>query len=201
MKRIAKGPEPNAFSSWKAADHMAHRPRWARVPRSERGAVHASLMREQGFLCCYCEARVTAEDSHVEHFRPRDTFEGLQLDYDNLLCSCQRNLKGGEPRHCGNKKGRWFKEDLLVSPLAADCEERFRFTADGCIRPRKANDAAATATIRRLGLDLPKLRGLRRAAVDALYNDPPKEIDRLLGKPADAVFQPYYSTIKQVLAL
>ena len=200
MKRIAKGPEPAAFSSWKAADHMAHRPRWRRVPGPERRAVHASLMREQGFLCCYCEARVTAKNSHVEHFRPRETFKGLQLDYDNLLCSCQRNVKGEEPRHCGNKKGSWFKEDLLVSPLSADCEERFRFTADGCIRPRRDDDAAAAATIRKLGLDLSKLRDFREAAMDALLNDPPSEIERLLGKPAAAAFLPYYSTIKQVLA-
>ena len=199
MKQIAKGPEPASFSLWKRTDRMAHRPRWRRVPAREKRAVHASLMREQGFLCCYCEARVTAEDSHVEHFRPREKFKDLQLVYDNLLCSCQRNRKGGEPRHCGSKKGSWFKEHLLVSPLEADCEERFRFTADGCIRPRKEEDIAAAATIRKLALDLPKLREFREAAVDALLNDSPSEIERLLGKPADAAFVPYYSTIKQVL--
>ena len=35
--------------------------------------------------------------------------------------------------------------------------------------------------------------------MDALYNDQPEEIERLLGKPADATFLPYYCTIKQVL--
>ena len=160
-------------------------------------------MEEQGFLCCYCEISVTAEDSHVEHFRPRDSkkFPSLQLDYDNLLCSCQRDMPPGEPRRCGNRKGSWFEAHLLVSPQAANCEDRFLFTANGDIFPRQKNDAGAQKTIEKLGLDLPKLRALREAAVDELYDLPKADIRKLLSRGTDGKFLEFHTTIKQVLAV
>ena len=84
MKRIAKDPEPEVFSQWKANDRMAHRPRWKRVPTPIKQKVHESLMQEQGFLCCYCETSVTADESHVEHFHPKSRYPALEFDYGNL---------------------------------------------------------------------------------------------------------------------
>lgn len=199
MKRIVKGPEPADFSQWKADDRMAHQPNWTRVPTPIKNNIHESLMQEQGFLCCYCEASVTANDSHIEHFRPR-RYRGLQLDYGNLHCSCQRELSQGEPRHCGNGKGSWFDKNLLVSPLASDCEDRFRFTANGDIFPRRENDAGGQVTIKKLGLDIPKLRARRAAAVDGLHDLSPADIRRLLTRGADGKFLPFHTTIKQVLS-
>lgn len=155
-------------------------------------------MKEQGFICCYCEASITHEDCHIEHFRPR-RFRRLQLDYSNLHCSCQRELSAGEPPHCGYAKGDWFDHTLLVSPMASDCENRFRFTGAGVILPRRDDDAGAKTTIRRLRLDLPKLRALRAAAVEALYDLPTTEIAQLLKRDHEGRFVAFYSTIKQVL--
>ena len=199
MKRIAKDPEPEVFSQWKANDRMAHRPRWKRVPTPIKQKVHESLMQEQGFLCCYCETSVTANESHIEHFRPR-RYRDRQLDYDNLLCSCQRELSQGEPRHCGNGKGSWFDEKRLVSPLESDCEDRFQFTANGDIFPRQSNDAGAKVTIRKLGLNIPKLRALRAAAVDEMYRLSQTDISQLLVRGTDGKFLEFHTTIKQVLS-
>ena len=200
MKRIVKDAEPEDFSGWKARDRMAHRPNWNRLPRAVKKKVHESLMREQGYICCYCEAAVATEDSHVEHFRPVGKYPDLQLDYSNLHCSCQREPSPGEPRHCGHRKGSWFDEDLLVSPMAPDCGAWFRFTANGDIFPGADDDAAAEETIRRLGLNLSKLRALRAAAVDALYGVPKAEIGRLLGRGAGGRFLEFHTTIEQVLS-
>lgn len=93
-----------------------------------------ALMAEQGYICCYCERRLTNDDSHIEHFRPQSDPTVDPLDFGNLLCSCQNQLKKGEPRHCGNLKGEWFDRDLLVSPLIPGCEDRFAFTGDGEIK-------------------------------------------------------------------
>ena len=90
MKRITKACEPKKFSAWKKADRMAHRPRWRRVPTSIKEIIHESLLREQGFICCYCEASVVTSTSHVEHFRPKNKFHASKLDYNNLHCSCQK---------------------------------------------------------------------------------------------------------------
>lgn len=174
MKRIIKNLEPEEFSDWKAQDHMAHRPRWNRVPAPIRRVVKESLMQEQGFICCYCESRISIDDCHVEHFRPIEgnsgRYSNQQLLYENIHCSCQGETDRGEPSHCGHGKGSWYDENLLISPLDENCERRFRFTADGGIFARLENDRGAEITIRKLQLDLPRLRALRAAALDVLYH-------------------------------
>ena len=200
MKQIVKGAEPTEFSNWKKQDRMAHRPRWNRVPAAIKASIHGSLIREQGFICCYCESRIAIDDSHIEHFWPRSSFPARQLDYGNLHCSCQRDLSRSEPRHCGFRKGSWFDEDLLLSPLEADCEDRLRFTANGDVFPRSIADAAAKTTIEKLGLDLPKLRALRAAAIDALYTLSSEEIARLLERRVDGQLLDFHTTVAQVLS-
>lgn len=199
MKRIIKGPEPGEFADWKSDDRMAHRPNWNRPSAAVKSIVHESLMREQGFICCYCEGQVTIHDSHVEHFRPKNRYHHLQLDYSNLLCSCLREQLRGEPSHCGHRKGSWFDEEMLISPLQEDCETRFTFTADGRIHPRSSCDVAALTTIRKLALDLPKLNALRAAAVDALCDLPESDVERVLVRGPDGGVPEYFTTIKDVL--
>ena len=199
MKKITKSVEPPEFTEWKLDDKMDHRPRWNRVDFETRRVIHESLMREQGFICCYCESRITKEDSHVEHFCPRDLCRDLQLDYSNLLCSCVRKQSPGEPDHCGHHKGSWFDKDALISPLQEGCETRFRFTANGEIRPRSSSDVAAVTTIEKLALDLPKLNALRAAAVDALRDLPAPDVERVLVRGQDDRFLEYFATIKDVL--
>lgn len=199
MKRIEKGAEPRLLSIWKQQDSMAHRPRWNGVPAAIRESVHESLMREQGFICCYCESRISMDDSHIEHFRPKTKFPDRQLDYENLLCSCQQDPSRGEPRHCGHRKGSWFDEKLLLSPLEEDCEDRFTFTANGDVFPRSNEDGRAKTTIERLGLDIPKLRALRAAAIDALHTASIEDIERLLERRVNGRLLGFHTTIAQVL--
>ncbi len=198
MKQIAKVSEPAEFSRWKMDDKMAHRPNWNRVPGQIKQVIHEWLMREQGFICCYCEASVAKTDSHIEHFRPGEFYSHLRLHYANLHCSCQRDPSPAEPTQCGHRKGSWFDEDLLISPLDPDCEVRFQFTANGDIFPRDSDPAAET-TIERLGLDLPKLNALRSAAVDELIDLSDGQIRQLLDRGTDGRFQEFHTTIKQVL--
>ena len=199
MKQITKAAEPRAFADWKSADKMAHRPNWNRVDSETKTLVHGSLIQEQGSICCYCESRITVDNSHVEHLRPRNRYRHLQLDYSNLLCSCLREQPPGEPDHCGHKKASWFDETMLISPLQQGCETRFRFTANGEIHPRSGSDVAATTTIKRLALDLPKLNALRVAALDELCNLPASDIVRVLERGQDGSLPDYYTTIKDVL--
>ena len=200
MKQIAKDDEPLDFTNWKADDRMAHRRNWNRVPSPVRGSIHESFLHEQGFICRYCESSISGDDSHMEHFRPRRRFRERELDYENLHCSCQREAARGEPRHCGHLKGSRFDEELLISPLEEGCERRFRYTGNGDIFPRLDGDAGAETTIRRLGLDLPKLRELRAAAVDAFSDLSVEEVGRMLERRPDEGFPAFHTTIAQVLA-
>lgn len=91
-----------------------------------------------------------------------------------MLCSCQANLKPGEPRHCGNLKDNLSDENLLISPLNPDCESHFAFNYDGTIKPAQEDDQKAINAIEKLGLNLNKLKALRKAAIDPFLDE---EID------------------------
>lgn len=175
MKYIVKNQEPQAFKDWKLNDKMYKRgkPNWKRVPTQIRNIIRISLQEEQGYICCYCERRLNEKDYHVEHLKPKDKnkYPLLQLDYNNLICSCQLELTKGEPRHCGNSKGSWYDENNFVSPLNHDCEQQFVYTADGHIKPSNKDNEAAKITIKKLQLDIDKLVDLRKKAIEPFIDD------------------------------
>lgn len=165
MKPINKQPEPDSLRHWKAHANADWQPRYADMPGDIKRALRHALIAEQGGVCAYCESRLLEADSHIDHVRPQHDPQCDPLDYSNMVCSCQNNLPPKEPRHCGMRKDAWFDEALLVSPLDASCAGRFVFTGDGRILPN-ADDPAAAETIDRLGLDITKLRSLRKAVFD-----------------------------------
>jgi uncharacterized protein (TIGR02646 family) len=171
MKYIEKQPEPPIFAEWKAQANAEWKPRYDDLRNPEKPALKKALMAEQGALCCYCERRLIESDSHIEHFKPQESFKDETLEYGNLLCSCQQELEKGEPRHCGNLKDKWYDAALTVSPLDPDCEARFAYTHDGRIHPAVATDEGASQTIKRLGLSIPKLNALRRSAIEPFIDD------------------------------
>lgn len=189
MKRISKAPEPQGLVDFKTQANDQWQPTYDGLPGTLKRLIHQHLLQEQGHLCCYCGCRVDPASSHIEHFRPQTHFPQDQLTYDNLLASCQRETQPGEPLHCGKLKDDWFDPHLLLSPLQPDCETRFRFTADGGIHPAQITDTAATETRDRLGLDISKLRRLRKGAIDAVIHDLPNLTDEDLRKLTVALMQ------------
>lgn len=171
MKYITKQDEPKAFVDWKAQTNEDWQPIYGDLAGEPKKAVKKALMAEQGYICCYCERGLADEDSHIEHFRPQSDPAADPLDFGNLLCSCQNQVKKGEPRHCGNLKEDWFDPNLLISPLDPGCENRFAFTGDGVIKPAADDDQAAWETIARLGLDISKLNDLRAKAIEPFLDD------------------------------
>ncbi len=173
MKYIEKNNEPKTFADWKASDKMYQRgnPKWKRVPTNIKEDIRNALKDEQGHICCYCEREIIVNDYHTEHIKPQTNYPQLQLDYDNLLCSCQLELEVGEPKHCGNSKGSWLDETLFISPLNPDCELKFKYTYDGYIEPNDENDIATIKTIKKLNLYLPKLNEMRKKAIEPFLDD------------------------------
>lgn len=206
MKCIKKSDEPDFFSKWKTE----HRDKtYVSFPSKMRKTLRRKLIREQGGICCYCEQSIILSNSHIEHFRPQDTYEDLSLDYNNLLCSCQKEPDKETPLHCGHCKSNWFEEGLLVSPLDPSCENRFHFTDDGRIFPAVPDDVVAAETIKRLALDIPALSSARKAVIEAIYGvDEPNTpltreelqqvIQAYLKKKPDKKFNPFWTTVKQL---
>lgn len=213
MRRIRKQPEPTSLIQFKAKANQDWLPEWSNLSTDVKHELHAALMAEQGFICCYCEMRIKVGSSHPEHIHPRsrDPVE-KQLDYENLLASCGRESTERRdrsqpvlPRHCGICKADWYDQSKFVSPLDDDCEECFRYTADGQIGPSASRPIAAKETITRLALDIDKLRAMRRAALDAVLDPLPEpgEIPKLLAGYSErneaGKFEPFVSAILYTL--
>lgn len=161
MKQIVKHPEPAAFSLWKAANPTAT---YKDLQGEVKSALKQALIKEQGYLCCYCECRIRNASSHIEHFKPKGkpAYASLQLDYENLFASCTIRPTGDPDEHCGHKKGDAFM-DVLVSPLEADCASHFSYQLNGHI---VAKDERGSATIKLLHLDSELLNQQRKNLLD-----------------------------------
>ena len=101
MKFIDKSKEPEEFTNWKALANQDWQPNWDNFQKPEKNIVHNSLLQEQGYICCYCGRRISRQDSHIEHLKPRNQYPELALNYHNILASCQKEVKPKEPIHCG----------------------------------------------------------------------------------------------------
>ncbi len=202
MKHIIKGREPRPFAEWKEKASEEWRPTWESLGGEPKKALKEALIAEQGGICCYCERRLAENDSHIEHFRPKCDLAVDPLDYSNLLCSCQENLRRGEPRHCGNLKGDWFDPDLLVSPFSVECESHFAFTGNGSIMTADEKDIAASETIKRLGLNIRKLQDMRKNAIEPFLDETlsPKDmrifVSGYLAKDEEGRFSEFWTTIR-----
>jgi uncharacterized protein (TIGR02646 family) len=189
VKYICKTNEPEVLANFKAQANDDWQPTYDNFSGKNKREFHDRLIAEQGHICCYCGNRIQPDDSHIEHFKPQKNHPHLELDYFNLLTSCQNQVPPKEPRHCGMGKGDWFDVELLVSPLIPDCEDFFEYTLDGQILHTRQPDKlpAATETIERLNLNIPKLRAARTGAIESFYDDPDflsqlsvDEIDKLI---------------------
>lgn len=195
MKYIKKSStEPSSLLDWKTQDKMFQRSnaKWKRFNNPYKSDFKNDLIKEQNYLCCYCEQKIHIQDSHLEHLIPQDLdkFSTYLFEYNNLLCSCQLEIESGKPRHCGNSKGNRI---IPITPLMKDCGEKFTYTEDGQI---KHTDVDSQNTIKYLQLDIDKLNKLRESAIDSiLYLDPIAK-DELLSEEDSKIFAQDYLKIK-----
>ena len=163
MRSIDKRPEPTPFRTWKASGNEDWQPTYSDLRQPLKNLVHEALLAEQGWVCCYCEGRVSLDSrsSHIEHLIPQQAAdEARALDYANLLASCDTNSV-----HCGHRKSGRF---LPVHPLMTDCANFFEFGSAGTIAPSAdgARKVPAREAIDILGLDTQALVARRRQALD-----------------------------------
>ena len=146
-------------------------PTYDKLSGNVKDAVYEALKNEQGFICCYCERELANNNYHIEHLIPQEKEIVDPLEFSNMLCSCQRRLKKGDERHCGNSKDCWFERTNFISPLNIDCETKFKYTFDGHIEPNDENDIAAVTTIKKLRLGIEKLNASRSGAIAPFIDD------------------------------
>ena len=206
MKHIKKGNEPDGFVKWKNSGNENWKPAYEHLKGHGKILVLNELKKDQGYICCYCERSIDHDDCHIEHFKPQHTYPELSLEYNNMLCSCQRNIEKGTPLHCGSSKGHWYDENLMVSPLDPTCEDAFKFTFDGLIKPKDDKDSKAIKTISVLNLGINKLNTLRKKAIEPFIDETISEeelglfVKNYLELGNDGRYNEFYSAIKYLFA-
>jgi uncharacterized protein (TIGR02646 family) len=165
MKRILKNEEPIAFANWKAQEAGRLEPyytandadaAWGHLssspsPNPELGIAYYSkkelantLLKEQGYLCCYCNRQIHQESprqNDLEHNDRRTSIEHLDAKesnarlntfrYNNIAASCM----GGERRfprfsYCNSRRG---KDPLAILPIDENVESLVYYSEDGKI--------------------------------------------------------------------
>ena len=206
MRPIVRSAEPPPFAEWKAKGSSDWQPTWGNFQGPEKPQVLETLMRDQGFVCCYCERRVSVRNVHIEHLQSRHAAPHLALEFANFLACCQRELPKEikAPVHCGHLKG---DKPLDVHPLMRDSRAFFIFDSEGGIRPSDdpARSGAAQRAIETLGLGISKLSAMRRGAIDgaiALLEEgaSAEELIELMdSKDAGGHYTPFASAVVQFL--
>jgi uncharacterized protein (TIGR02646 family) len=162
VRQIAKRREPASLT--------AHR----KTPESnydnyrEKSELRASLVGEQGGLCCYCMERVYANSvsMKIEHWKSQDVYPQFQLVYQNLLAGC----KGGEgqpdaKKHCDTSKGN---KELKYNPAdpAHHVETWIWYEDNGSIRAHDAEFDGQLNTV--LHLNLERFKNSRAGVLSAV---------------------------------
>ena len=160
MRAIAKAPEPVSLTTHRQTRHCDYE------NYAAKDDLRNALVSEQRGLCCYCMGRIRNEPAtmKIEHWRCRAHHHGEQLNYRNLLGSCQGGE--GQPRflqHCDTRKGDM---DLAWNPAAPAhrIETRLRYELDGTIRSDDADFDVQLNDV--LNLNLQVLRNNRKVIYD-----------------------------------
>lgn len=149
MLKIDKAEEPLEFVNFKKRHPNSKR--WAaikRVPGLKKILWEYLLENEQkinGIYCCvYCERKITLEDSHIEHIKPKSVYKDDTFNYQNLTVSCQEEEVGVKDlkrklKTCGHHKGDRFDEDKFINPVREAPKDFFTYDlTTGNIVPRES---------------------------------------------------------------
>ena len=177
MKRISKSDSPEWFEEWKKKfeKENGRKPHYkgdfstgSRNSANRRRKLREELLKEQGYICCYCMKRINLDSSHNEHFWPKEVFRDRDMDYKNLFASCQGVEILDEDKHCGHRKKNWW-EDSMISPTHPDVEKMFRNSVSGEVHsvPEREESVIIDQMISEFGLNNYALIRNRREAIEA----------------------------------
>jgi uncharacterized protein (TIGR02646 family) len=127
MKKIIKQSEPRSLVEHRSKANA----NYDNYP--DKDDLRKSLLKEQGYICCYCMSRIKLDEMKIEHWQPQTKYASRQLDYKNLLGACMGS-QGARPQnqHCDTKKG---DSEITINPIDGDknCENLIKYRPDGKI--------------------------------------------------------------------
>lgn len=167
MKQIIKNQEPKSLLEHRLQPFADY----DNYPQKEE--LRASLLTEQGHICCYCMQRIKKDKMKIEHWRSQDEYPDLQLDYNNLLGACEGGQ--GLPKHlqhCDTKKGN---EKLTINPSnnLKNCEHLIKYLPNGKIY---SDDTTIDKELNEvLNLNMQSLVNNRKVVLDILIQQLKRE--------------------------
>ncbi len=145
---------------------------WNNDYLNKRALKEYLLENEQNYLCGYCEAKISLDNSHVEHIKPKSLdYDSLTFDYNNLLVSCNGICfsKSNKPITCGHKKDNKFDEVKFLNPTKkTDIRDYFIYTNNYYIGSSKLDEEKSKYTMDLLNLNSFN-NNLPQAREDAFY--------------------------------
>ena len=171
MKRVMKGQQPTLYIAWCSSVRGTQDEDYRCLPAAEKEALLSALVAEQGSLCAYTMRRISPDRSHVEHVKPqsrcRADQQGTDLTYTNIIACFPREGMKSECRYGAQAKDDWWSDDPneFVSPLDQHCEDRFLYSMDGQVTPKRAHSGAEN-TIDVLKLNHPSLVEDRKRVIE-----------------------------------
>ena len=157
MRPIVKGAEPASLTQHRATPHADY------DNYAEKDDLRASLVGEQGAICCYCMQRIHPDGTHmkIEHWLCQEDHANRDLDYGNLLGACPGGH--GQPKrfqHCDTRKGKLSLRRNPAVP-APPIDRDIRYLTDGTISSEDADLDKEINGV--LNLNIERLRNNRQA--------------------------------------
>ena len=167
---------------------------WDNDYKNKRKLKEYILKNEQNFLCCYCEAKVTLNNSHIEHIKPKDIDEdSLTFDYSNLSVSCDGECFNDNNQRltCGHKKSNKFDENNFLNPTKIkNIRDYFIYTDNYYMGASNLDKEKAKYTLNLLKLDVydNNLAEARRIALKE-FNNSIREFSKTTGKNKEYIIK------------
>lgn len=193
MQFISKAPfQPNDWDSWftvppnrRSFDYGLDRDAMPNLRSAKE-----YLLREQHYLCAYCQSSLSFDNSSIEHCIPKSKNKPLSTNYHNLIVVCKNPTKDptSGKLHCDKSRGN-SSLPLLVFLADNNCDivsghPYFEAGQDGYIRPNRKNDIYTqfeiASFIEKLNLNHELLVAsrrdkIRRGIFDTFRSIPPRE--------------------------
>lgn len=156
------------------------------------------LIEEQNLLCAYCEKEIDDDpkNANIDHFKTRNLFPQLTLDYSNLLVSCNSRDR------CSDYKDKYVQNQgeyqNIINPVEENPNEYFDYLTTGEI---VANNDKAEFTIDIFKLNhktLNEQRLLLSKALNQFTNLSLDEILNIFGYEFQSFIKTVYPKLKGV---
>jgi len=138
MFKITKSKPPDYFEKAKRnIKRLLQSDAWKDKHISDiREKLRKHILKEEQFsLCAYCEKEIdeTSKKLNIDHFKTRNLFPKLTLDYNNLLVSCN------SPGRCSDYKDKNIglaDYNKIINPVLDNPNDFFNYHLTGEIYPK-----------------------------------------------------------------